>query len=70
MQHLKKFLKGTYLSIFNILLATVVVLNCKGTYRIANKIFHIDKNIEFFKWNSLRTSKLLDFFTSLKSDNI
>lgn len=71
MQHLKKFLKGTYLSIFNILLATVVVLNCKGTYRIANKIFHIDKNLNIPR-NKLYAEygRIIDFINNPKTTDL
>lgn len=71
MQHLKKFLKGTYLSIFNILLATVVVLNCKGTYRIANKIFHIDKNLNIPR-NKLYAEygSIIDFINNPKTTDL
>ena len=71
MQHLKKFLKGTYLSIFNILLATVVVLNCKGTYRIANKIFHIDKNLNIQR-NKLYAEygSIIDFINNPKTTDL
>lgn len=71
MQHLKKFLKGTYLSIFNILLATVVVLNCKGTYRIANKIFQIDKNLNIPR-NKLydEYGNIIDFINNPKTTDL
>lgn len=71
MQHLKKFLKGTYLSIFNILLATVVVLNCKMTYRIANKIFQIDKNLNIPR-NKLydEYGNIIDFINNPKTTDL
>ena len=71
MQYLKKFLKGTYLSIFNILLATVVVLNCKGTYRIANKIFQIDKNLNIPR-NKLydEYGNIIDFINNPKTTDL
>ena len=71
MQHLNKFLKGTYLSIFNILLATVVVLNCKMTYRIANKIFQIDKNLNIPR-NKLydEYGNIIDFINNPKTTDL
>lgn len=67
MQQLKNILKGIYLSIFNILLATVLVLNCKVIYKLANKIFQINKDINISS-NELYTAygSIINFINNPK----
>lgn len=71
MRYLRNILKGSYLAIFNMLLATVLVLNCKLIYKLANKIFQIDKELNISS-NELYAEygSIIDFINSPKTNDL